>query len=98
MRGRSERPDDVTLSAVLNEVHPSHSQSRFETMPRFDFDCCVSFQSLWVGVECPVRMYPFLHSFSLSASLFCRHRRLLLSHGFVNDAPQHDAAQEADRG
>ena len=38
MRGRSERPDDVTLSAVLNEVHPSHSQSRFETMPRFDFD------------------------------------------------------------
>ena len=51
MRGRSERPDDVTLSAVLNEVHPSHSQSRFETMPRFDFDCCVSFQSLWVGVE-----------------------------------------------
>ena len=59
MRGRSERPDDVTLSAVLNEVHPSHSQSRFETMPRFDFDCCVSFQSLWVGVEWG--MYPFLH-------------------------------------
>ena len=31
-------------------------------------------------------------------SLCRRHRRLLLSHGFVNDAPQHDAAQEAERG
>ena len=33
----------------------------------------------------------------LRLSLSQRHRRLLLSHGFVNDAPQHDAAQEAER-
>ena len=71
MRGRSERPDDVTLSAVLNEVHPSHSQSRFETMPRFDFD----FQSY---------ASPFsLYGWELSAPFACTPSSLHPSIPFV---------------
>ena len=56
-----------------------------------------SSSSLWMGgwVDwCATEYYPFFPPF---VSLNRRHRRLLLSHGFVNDAPQHDAAQEAER-
>ena len=100
-------PDE--LNDLLDDERDT-VQSRFETEGdcpswRGNELCCdvvvsspfsplSSSSSLWmVGwVDgCATEYYPFLPR--------CRrHRRLLLSHGFVNDAPQHDAAQEAERG